>query len=109
MKGTFNKSDIYAICRMKPLTYDIILCNNEIQDGGWMHLHDIIQHADTSPITKLGAKLALNGLKYGFQHFDIEAHQMRSLVEPSKTFLIYHRPLHNVDRLSEQNDINSAV
>lgn len=108
MKATFNKSDIYVVCRMKPLTYDIIICDDEIMACEWMHLSDIINHPDTTPLTKLAAKIALNGMKYGFEHFDISASELRSWIDPTKTFLIYHRPLNSVDSLKVQKDVNAS-
>lgn len=104
MKATFNKSDIYVVCRMKPLTYDIILCDNEIEDGCWMHLSDIIRHPDTTPYTKLGAKLALSGVQFGFQHFDITSSQMRSFIDPTMIGCVFHRPLDSVGLLNEESE-----
>jgi hypothetical protein len=93
---------------MKPITYDIILCDDEIMACQWMHLDEVISHPDTTPLTKLAAKLAINGMKYGFEHFDITASELRSWVDQTKTFFIYHRPLVNIDALAIQKDINAA-
>ncbi|CAH3143225.1 unnamed protein product [Porites evermanni] len=93
MKNAFDKSDIYIICRMSPLSYGISHCEDEIARCEWMKLSTLITHADTGPITRLAARLAVYGMKNGFQNVDLEPNRMRSWVDPNKTVCLYHRYL----------------
>ena len=38
MRNTFDKSDIYIICRMTPLSYGISRCEDEIAKCEWMKI-----------------------------------------------------------------------
>ena len=93
MKNAFDKSDIYIICRMSPLSYGISHCEDEIARCEWMKLSTLITHTDTGPITRLAARLAVYGMKNGFQNVDLEPNRMRSWVDPNKTVCLYHRYL----------------
>ena len=36
---SFNQSDLYFLCRMTPITYDITPCPDEVVDCQWMKLY----------------------------------------------------------------------
>ena len=61
MKNAFDKSDIYIICRMTPLTYGISRCEDEIAQCEWMKLSTLLTHTDTGPMSRLAARLASHG------------------------------------------------
>lgn len=93
MRNAFNKSDIYVVCRMEPLTYGLCPCEDEIAKCEWMKLSTLITHTDTTPLTKLAARLAAHGLKNGFESVDIVGNRMRSWINPNQTFSLFHRYL----------------
>ncbi|XP_022086140.1 nucleoside diphosphate-linked moiety X motif 6-like isoform X2 [Acanthaster planci] len=50
--GAFGCSDIYVVCRLAPLTYDIQICPTELEDARWMKVADILaSEEDHSPLT----------------------------------------------------------
>lgn len=91
MKNAFDKSDVYVVCRMEPLSFGISHCEDEIAQCQWMELSTLLTHTDTTPLTKLAARLAKHGMKNGFESVDIVANSMRSWVNPSQTFSLFHR------------------
>ena len=93
MKTAWNKSDIYAVTRLKPLSYSINHCKDEIEKCDWMKIKELLVRQDTTPLLKLVCKLILHGLKNGFEQVDIKDTEMRSWVDPRRTFKLYHRPL----------------
>lgn len=93
MRNTFDKSDIYIICRMTPLSYGISHCEDEIAKCEWMKLSTLLTHADTGPMTRLAARLAAHGLKKGFESVDITANRVKSWVDPNKTVCLFYRYL----------------
>ena len=93
MRNAFDKSDIYIICRMTPLTYGISRCEDEIAQCEWMKLSTLLTHTDTGPMSRLAARLASHGLKKGFENVDIAPNRMRSWIDPNKTVCLFHRYL----------------
>ena len=93
MRNAFDKSDIYIICRMSPLSYGISRCEDEIAQCEWMKLSVLLTHPDTGPITRLAARLAKYGLKNGFENVDLVPNKMRSWFDPNKSVCLYHRYL----------------
>jgi len=61
----YGKSDIYFVCRLKPLSHDITLDPSEIAEALWMPLDEYLNHPDTHPFNIKIVKTALssNGLK----------------------------------------------
>ncbi len=61
----FGKSDLYFICRLKPLNYEITIDPREISRACWMSLEDFFKHPDTMSFNKKVVKAALEnpGLK----------------------------------------------
>ena len=93
MRIAFDKSDIYVICRMKPLTFDITLCQEEIAKCEWMDIADMIQNPDSTALVKVALRLILKGMNHGFENVDITVNEMKSWIDPTRTFKLYHRPL----------------
>ncbi|XP_071124671.1 nucleoside diphosphate-linked moiety X motif 6-like [Mytilus edulis] len=91
--GAFGRSDIFIVCRLKPLTFDIMHCENEISHCKWMSLEEL--HANTtdiSPITHRTCQIMLHGIKHGFDNVDIRFKEMKSVYKGLK-YKLYHRPL----------------
>ena len=95
MKNAFDKSDIYIICRMEPLSFDINPCEDEIAKCEWMKLSTLITHPEVGPLTKLVGRLAAHGLKNGFENVDMVENKMKSWMNPEQTVSLYHRFLPN--------------
>jgi len=90
----FDQSDLYFICHLKPLSYDITTCPTEIIKCQWHPLEKLITADDATPMTRLVANIALQGVKNGFQDVHITSHEMTSWVPPyDKKFKVFHRPI----------------
>ena len=48
----YGKSDIYFVCRLKPLSHEISIDPSEISEALWMPLDDYLNHPDTHPFNK---------------------------------------------------------
>ncbi len=60
----YEKSDIYYVCRLKPLSFDITMDTEEIHEALWMPVEDFLNHENISPFNKriVRSTLAGNGL-----------------------------------------------
>jgi len=61
----YGKSDIYFVCRLKPLTREITIDPTEISEALWMPLNEYLDHPDTHPFNKKIVTTTVNttGLK----------------------------------------------
>ena len=48
----FGKSNFYFICRMKPLSFDITIDENEIEEAFWMPVQEFLTHANVHAFNK---------------------------------------------------------
>ena len=55
----FGCSDIYIVCRLKPLSHEITIQIEEIDECLWMHVEDYYRSNDVSLFNKLIVKAAL--------------------------------------------------
>ncbi len=70
-----NKSDIYFICRCRPLTSEITPQASEIDRALWMPLDEYLNHPDVSVFNKMIVELGLKdgGLTSGwFEGYDVD-------------------------------------
>lgn len=70
-----NKSDIYFICRLSPLTFEITPRASEIDRALWMPLDEYLNHPDVSVFNKMIVELGLKdgGLQSGwFEGYDVD-------------------------------------
>ncbi|XP_073497508.1 nucleoside diphosphate-linked moiety X motif 6 isoform X2 [Phyllobates terribilis] len=90
--GAFGKSDMYIICRLKPVSYNINFCPQECLRCEWMDLKELAYTRHTTPITSRIAKLLLFGYKEGFHKIDLA---MRTLpaVYSGLFYSLYHKEL----------------
>lgn len=56
----YGKSDIYFVCRLKPLSHTITLDPSEIAEALWMPLDEYLNHPDTHPFNKKIVQTALS-------------------------------------------------
>lgn len=94
--NAFGRSDLYVVCRLLPLTFDIAHCEREIARCQWMPIEELRNHIQTSSITHRITSILLHGLKNGFHTVDYTAERMKSVYK-GQMFHIYHAPL-PVDR-----------
>ncbi|XP_055014958.1 nucleoside diphosphate-linked moiety X motif 6 isoform X2 [Boleophthalmus pectinirostris] len=92
--GAFGMSDLYLICRLRPLSYHINFCPQECLRCEWLPLEELARTADTTPITSRVARLLLYGVEHGFSHIDLTMEEMPA-VYSGMFYQLYHRPLPN--------------
>ncbi|KAM8939492.1 nucleoside diphosphate-linked moiety X motif 6 [Pelodytes ibericus] len=91
-QGAFGKSDMYIICRLKPLSYLINFCPQECLKCEWMDLQELAYCSNTTPITSRIAKLLLYGYKEGFHKVDL-AMRTFPAVYSGLLYSLYHKEL----------------
>ncbi|XP_068960970.1 nucleoside diphosphate-linked moiety X motif 6 isoform X2 [Petaurus breviceps papuanus] len=87
---TFGKSDMYIVCRLKPLSFHISFCPQECLKCEWMNLTDLVKTEDTTPITRRVANLLLYGHREGFEKIDIAMWELPSIYT-GLSYKLYHR------------------
>lgn len=90
--GAFGRSDIFIICRLRPLTFDIRPCSREIKACQWMEIEDVQRRSHFSAFMRRVTGLALYGVRHGFQDLDIQYEEMESVYKGLR-YKLYHRPV----------------
>ncbi|XP_077465477.1 nucleoside diphosphate-linked moiety X motif 6 [Stigmatopora argus] len=90
--GAFGMSDMYVICRLSPLSYDINFCTHECERCDWLNLAELAGTADTTPITARVARVLLHGLEHGFDKIDLTMEELPS-VYSGMFYQLYHRQI----------------
>ncbi|XP_028272565.1 nucleoside diphosphate-linked moiety X motif 6 [Parambassis ranga] len=90
--GAFGMSDMYVICRLSPLSYEINFCTQECLRCEWLPLSELARTADTTPITSRIAGLLLHGLERGFDTIDLTMEELPA-VYSGMFYQLYHRQL----------------
>jgi len=93
--GAFGMSDLYLICRLRPLTRRIRFCTEECLRCDWLPLAELARAdgpEETTPITRRVARLLLHGLEHGFHTVEISMEQLPA-VHPGLFYQLYHRAL----------------
>lgn len=90
--GAFGMSDMYIVCRLSPLTYDINFCTQECLRCEWLDLAGLAETSDTTPITSRVARLLLHGLERGFHEIDLTMEELPA-VYSGMFYQLYHRQL----------------
>ncbi|XP_061542726.1 nucleoside diphosphate-linked moiety X motif 6 [Phycodurus eques] len=88
--GAFGMSDMYVICRLSPLSYDIHFCTHECERCEWLSLAELARTADTTAITARVARLLLHGLERGFECIDLGMEELPA-VYSGMFYQLYHR------------------
>ncbi|GFR65117.1 nucleoside diphosphate-linked moiety X motif 6-like [Elysia marginata] len=91
--GAFGRSDIYILCRLKPLTFDLNPCVEEISACQWMKVEELKREVHASSITHRMAEIISFGLREGWDKVDICPTKMESIYK-GKMFHMFNRPLH---------------
>lgn len=58
-RGQFGASNIYAVCRLSPLNFDIQLDNDELEKALWMPVDEYLARDATSPFNRRVVQAAL--------------------------------------------------
>lgn len=61
---------------MKPLTYDIHPCQDEVLKCKWMKVEELAESRETTPLSHRTAQLLLEARIKGFYFFDISEHEI---------------------------------
>ena len=67
----YDLSDLYFICRLKPVTFDINPCQDEIRKCQWMKLEELAVSKEATPLSHRAARLLMEGKERGYGTIDI--------------------------------------
>nr|KAG5706204.1 hypothetical protein BaRGS_019531 [Batillaria attramentaria] len=95
--GAFGRSDLYFLCRLRPLTFELRPCSQEIVRCCWMSVEQLRREVDKSSITVRITDLVLRGLAEGFDTVDIVSEEHTSIHKGLK-FHMFFRPLSSTVR-----------
>lgn len=90
--GAFGRSDIFIVCRLRPLTFDLRPCSREIKGCQWMNILDMQKQSNFSAFTNRLTSMAIYGVQHGFQELDITFEEMKSVYKGLQ-YKLYHRPI----------------
>jgi 8-oxo-dGTP pyrophosphatase MutT (NUDIX family) len=60
MPHNFNCSDLYFICRLRPLTFDLHPCEKEVAECQWMSVHELATSEKSTILSQRIARLIIN-------------------------------------------------
>ncbi|XP_065827533.1 nucleoside diphosphate-linked moiety X motif 6-like isoform X2 [Oscarella lobularis] len=89
LPGAFGRSDLFFVCRLRPLTFRISPCEDEILKCEWMDVEEMNERATTTFIKTL-TRLVLHGMEHGFDGVDVDVKEIDSIYK-GQTSSIYHR------------------
>lgn len=87
--GGHGRSDLYIVCRLEPLSYEINACKDEIKACEWIDLESMCNYKENK-LTQLMAKSIKYGITHGFDSIDIRPKQMSS-VFPGRSYRYFYR------------------
>lgn len=90
--GAFGRSDIFIVCRLRPLTFDIRPCSREIKACQWMDIAEVQKRSGFSAFMRKVTWMAMYGIQHGFQDLDIKYEEMESVYKGLR-YKLYHRPV----------------
>jgi len=86
--GAFGQSDLFFVCHMTPLSYELRPSMQEIAVCQWMTLDDLDGSGQTSAITKHVCKVIRHGLVNGFDRVLFGCSEQPSIYR-NRTFSMY--------------------
>ena len=87
--GAHGRSDLYVMCRLVPIDFEINACSHEIKACEWMDI-DVMCNYEGNRLSQLAAKLIKYGVENGFDKIDIMPKHMHSIF-PGRTFNFFFR------------------
>ncbi len=76
LRQYFNVSDLYFVCRLKPLTFDISPCQDEVIKCKWMKVRELASSQEATPLTHRTAELLLESKVKGYDFIDIRKREI---------------------------------
>lgn len=67
----YDLSDLYFICRLHPLSFEIRPCQDEIRKCQWMDLDELAISSEATPLSHRVAQLLIRARKRGYETIDI--------------------------------------
>ena len=92
MPYAFGISDIYVVCRLRPLNFDFNICTDELVEAKWMKVRELLESPDHTHLSVRVAKLVKHGLQHGFDTVDITMDELPSVYK-NATYKLFHKPL----------------
>lgn len=92
----FDQSDLYFICRMKPLSFEITPCQDEVLKCQWLPIKELQLSPYATQLTNRIAGMVLRGVKEGFSEFDISCEEWPSLM-PGYVYNLFSRTINRDD------------
>ncbi len=76
LRHYFGLSDLYFICRMTPLSFNIAPCQDEVLKCQWMGVAELAGSHKTTPLSHRVAQMLLEAKVKGLQHYDISMQEI---------------------------------
>lgn len=92
MPHYFDCSDLYFICRLHPLTFDLYPCEKEVVRCEWMNIHELATSQEATLLTQQMAGLIINNHN-DFSEVDITMETLPSVYKGQTYSLFLRRPL----------------
>ncbi|XP_007906472.2 nucleoside diphosphate-linked moiety X motif 6 [Callorhinchus milii] len=100
--GAFGKSDMYIVCRLTPVTFDIDFCQEECVRCEWVDLEELVRSRSTTLITNRVARLLFYGYREGFEKIDLTVREFPA-VYTGLLYKLYHKELpETYERLKQE-------
>lgn len=87
-----GRSDLFYVCLLTPITFDLNPCKVEIAVCKWMSVDDLELTGRVSAISKRCLQLVRHGLKNGFEKVTIHAEECKSIYK-DKRMTLFSRSL----------------
>lgn len=89
----YGQSDLYYICRLKALTFDLVPCPQEIDECQWKSIDELLNTENATPFVKMICRLLRHGKETGFHKIDINEHDVENWARKGNRMKIFHRNL----------------
>lgn len=87
----FGRSDLYVVCRLEPLNYEINACKDEVRDCQWIDIDKMLTFKENN-LTQHISRLIKHGQEKGFDTIDIKPKYMESIM-PGRFYNFFHRKI----------------
>jgi len=108
LAGAFGRSDLFFVCHLTPITFDLVPCADEISACRWIDLKELIDNNRTTAITKHVALLTRTALDRGFDYVTIGCAE-RSSIYRNERYQMYSRLLNDVESTPDKKDYVHGV
>eukprot|EP00262_Sarcandra_glabra_P021229 TRINITY_DN8846_c0_g1_i1.p1 TRINITY_DN8846_c0_g1~~TRINITY_DN8846_c0_g1_i1.p1 ORF type:complete len:348 (-),score=47.80 TRINITY_DN8846_c0_g1_i1:67-1089(-) len=89
----FGKSDLFFICMLKPLSFDITIDESEIQEAKWMDLDEFLGQPFYQEDRMSKKVIDICVARYEDRYNGFTAHQLISKFDGNLSYLYYHNDL----------------